>query len=84
MTRNHSEIRCDSLTKILLSYLESSKNHKKNNLIENFSQNSYVKPSAFQVLGTYSKKGKYNLRGDIFSPFEEICQGQALRVEKLT
>ena len=43
MPGNHSEIRGDSLTKILTSNRESSKNHKKNNLTENFCQNSYVK-----------------------------------------
>ena len=84
MPGNHSEIRGYSLTKIFTSNRESSKNHKKNNLTENFSQNSHVKTIEFQLFGTFSKNAKSNLRGDEFSPFSEICQSQTLSVEKLT
>ena len=84
MPGNHSEIRGYSLIKIFTSNRESSKNHKKNNLTENFCRNSYVKTIEFQLFGTFSKNAKSNLRGDIFSPFLEICQGRALSVEKLT
>ena len=51
---------------------------------EIFSRNSYVKTIKFQLFGSFSKNAKSNLRGDIFSPFLEICQGQALSLEKLT
>ena len=83
MPENHPEISGYWLTEIFTSNRDSSKNHKKN-LTENFCPNSYVKTFDFQLFGTFSKNAKSNLTGDIFSPFFEICQGQALSVEKLT
>ena len=84
MPRNYPEISGYSLTEIFTSNRDSSKNHKKNNLTKIFCQNSYVKTIEFQLFGTFSKNAKSNSRGDISSPFSEICQGQALSVEKLT
>ena len=57
MPGNHSEIRGDSLTKILTSNRESSKNHKKNNLTENFCRNSYVKTIVVRQSDFSSKNG---------------------------
>ena len=84
MPGNHSEIRGYSLIEIFTSNRESSKNHKKNNSTKNFSQNSYAKTIDFKLFRTFSKNVKSNLRGGLFSPFLDICQGQALSVEKLT
>ena len=56
MPGNHSEIRGYSLTKIFTSNRESSKNHKKNNLTENFCQNSYVKTIVVRQPDFFSKK----------------------------
>ena len=69
MPGNHSEIRGNSLTKIFTSNRESSKNHKKNNLTENFCQNSYVKTIVVRQLDFFSKKKKLNFKGSHFSPF---------------
>ena len=55
MPGNHSETRGYSLTEIFTSHRESSKNHKNNNLNENFSRNSYVKTIEFQLFRTFSK-----------------------------
>ena len=69
MPGNHSEIRGNSLTKILTSNRESSKNHKKNNLTENFCRNSYVKTIVVRQSDFFSKKRKLNFKGSHFSPF---------------
>ena len=58
MPGNHSEIRGNSLTKNFTSNRESSKNHKKNNLTENFCKNSPVKTIEIQLFGTFSKNAK--------------------------
>ena len=75
MPENLSEISGYSFTEILTSNRDRSANHRKNNKTENFSQNSYVKPIEFQLFGTFSRNPKSILRGDIFSPFFQICQG---------
>ena len=69
MPGNHSEIRGYSLTKIFTSNRESSKNHKKNNLTENFCQNSSVQTIEFQLFGTFSKNTKSNFKRVFFRRF---------------
>ena len=79
MPGNHSETRGYSLTEIFTSHRESSKNHKNNNLNENFLETRTSKLLNFSFSEPFQKRKIKFKRGYFFAIFGYLSRSSPER-----